>query len=86
MSESKLKKLIVATTVGAVLLIVVLLSIMVYQLISIKVQRNRIENLEAKIALYEQMCEDGENTLEQRSLNEWIIREAKKLGYNFKKN
>lgn len=84
MSETKLKRLIVATTVGAVLLVVVLVSIMVYQLISIRVENNRIEKLEERITAYEKLIADGELTIEERSEYEWLVREARKLGYEFK--
>ena len=42
MTEEKAKKVIVATTVGAVLLLVFLLAIMAYQMISIKVKENEM--------------------------------------------
>ena len=68
MTETKLKKLIVATTVGAVLLLVILLMIMVYQLISIKVQKDREDYLTETIAKYEVLIKDGEETIEARSM------------------
>ncbi len=83
MNESKLKRIIVATTVGAVMLLVMLLSIMVFQLISIQVKNNEIAYLKEQIALYEQMTIDGEETIEARSTREWIEREARRLGYNY---
>ena len=49
-SEEKAKRLIVACTVGAVLLVLILLVVMVYQLISIGVQNNRIKYYEEQIA------------------------------------
>lgn len=81
MTEAKLKKIIVATTVGAVLLLIVLLSIMVYQLISIKVQKDKEEYLERKIAEYEALIEEGELIMEERSTEEWLVRAARHLGY-----
>lgn len=48
MTETKAKRLIVAGTVGAVLLAVILLSVMVYQLISISVYNKRIETYNQK--------------------------------------
>ena len=84
MSELKLKKLIVAITVGAVLLVVILSSIMVYQLISIRAENKRIEKLELKIAEYKKLIENGEFTIKERSDYEWLKREARKLGYEFR--
>ena len=81
MTESKIKRLIVAATVGAVLLIVILLTIMVYQLISASVEKKRIDELDAKILEYRALIEEGEETKEARSMRWWIEREARELGY-----
>ncbi len=80
MTEEKTKKLIVAGTVGAVLLVVVLVAVMVYQLIAIAVYNKRIDNYNAKIAQYNQLIEQGEETKEIYSLRWWIEREARELG------
>ena len=84
MTEEKAKKMIVATTVGAVLLLVTLLAIMVYQIISIKVKENKIAYLKDQISKYEQLISKGEETIETRSMSKWIEDEARKLGYNYK--
>ena len=83
MTEEKAKKMIVATTVGAVLLLVTLLAIMVYQIISIKVKENKIAYLQTQIERYEHLKNKGEETLEIRSMREWIEKEARKLGYTY---
>ena len=83
MTEAKAKKLIVASTVGAVLLLFILVTIMVYQMITIQVKKNRIEYLQGQIAKYERLTEEGEQTIETRSMREWIEREARKLGYRY---
>ena len=80
MTESKAKRLIVAGTVGAVLLVVILVSVMIYQLISISVYQKRIRNYDAKIAEYERLIEEGEDTKETYQLRWWIEREARRLG------
>ena len=81
MTEKKFKRIIVATTVGAVLLMAILVMVMVYQLISIKVQKDKITLLENKIAYYQQLNETGERVLEQRQLEKWIKIRAQELGY-----
>ncbi len=80
MTEQKTKRMIVALTVGAVLLLVTLLSIMVYQMIAIKVERDRIANWTQKTEEYNRLIQEGEETIELRSMREWIEREARKLG------
>ena len=81
MTEKKFKRLIVAMTVGAVMLMVILIMIMVFQLISIKVYENEIVILKEKIAYYNDLNETGERVLEQRQLERWIKIRAQELGY-----
>ena len=83
MTEAKIKRMIVALTVGAVFLLVALLSIMVYQMISIKVMNDTIDYYYAKKAEYADLIKQGEETIEQRSMREWIEREAKRLDYRY---
>ena len=83
MNESKAKNIIVASTVGAVLLVVILVAVMIYQLISVSNYKKDIAELEKAIADYNQMIADGEDELEAKKTLEWIKEEAKKLGYRF---
>lgn len=82
-TEEKAKRLIVAGTVGAVLLLVILLSVMVYQLISISVKNSQIAIYNQKIAEYEALIAEGEETKEARSMRVWIEREARRLGLKY---
>jgi len=86
MTENKFKRLIVASTIGAVILMVILVMVMIYQLISIKVHQDKIAHLEEQIAIYNQLVAEGEETVEKRSMREWIEREARKLGYTYMDN
>lgn len=81
MTEAKFKRVIVAMTVGAVLLLAVLVMVMIFQLISIKVHNDEIAVLEQKIAYYTELNESGERTLEERQLERWIKIRAQELGY-----
>ena len=83
MNESKYKRIIVASTVGAVLLVVILLFVMIYQLIAIGVNKKINDEYNTAIAEYERLIADGENTLKVRKADRWIIDRAKELGYNF---
>jgi len=83
MTEEKTKKLIISSTIGAVLLAVILLSILVYQLIAMGVEKRRIKYFENAIAECEQMIADGENEKLAYSKRDWIIRQAYKYGYIF---
>ena len=81
MTEEKAKRLIISGTIGAVLLLFVLLSVMVYQLIAIRFEKKKEIELESKIAQYEQLIEAGEDTIEARSLRAWIEMRAREIGY-----
>lgn len=83
MTESKIKRLIVALTSGAVLFMAILVSVLVYQLVSIKVARNEIKELEKQIAIYTELTEDKKSTLSARRQKWWIERRARELGYKF---
>lgn len=80
MTEEKAKKRIVAFTVGAVLLLVILLSVMVYQLISIKIYKDKVAELDREIAIYDQLIEEGNDTLAARQQWAWIEFRARELG------
>ncbi len=80
MTESKFKRVISAVTVGAVLLLVMLLSVMVYQLFSIKVETRKKQEYEEAIAYYNQLIEEGNDTLEVVQQRWWIERRARELG------
>ncbi len=81
MDQTKFKRLVVSSTIGAVLLLFILLVIMVYQLIAIKVEQNNIAELERRITEYNVMIENGEDVLEARKELDWIVRRAYELGY-----
>ena len=81
MDQSKFRKIVIASTVTAVILLVTLLSVMVYQLVSIFTYKNAIAELEREIAAYEQMIDETGDTSETRSTRWWIERRARELGY-----
>ena len=81
MDQSKFRKIVIASTVTAVILLVTLLSVMVYQLVSIFTYKNAIAELEREIAAYEQMIDETGDTIETRSKRWWIELRARELGY-----
>ena len=83
MTEEKFKNTVIAVTVGAVLLIVILVSVMLYQLIAINVANRRLEELNAEIEKYKILREDEEKIIEARSSYWWIVQRARELGYIF---
>lgn len=83
MNENKFKKLVVSSTIGAVLLLFILLVVMVYQLIAISVEQKNIAHLEAEIVRLTELKENGEDVYEIRQLEDWVVRRAYELGYVF---
>lgn len=86
MPAEKLKKLIVSSVVTAVLLLFILLSIMVYQMISIKTLQNEIDALEEQ---KQELLLEKSETEDQIEiwLSEWKIDEkARELGWVYKQD
>ena len=83
LTEEKAKRLIVAGTVGAVLLAVILIIVMIYQLISMSVYQKRIEKYNEQIAYYRELIANGESQKETYALRWWIESEARALGLVF---
>ncbi len=81
MIETKQRNMIIAGTVGAVLLLVILLSILVYQLITIGVKNKKVKALEAETARYEELLKQGEDSLDCYTAKWYIEGKARELGY-----
>ena len=56
---------------------------MLYQLISINLERKALSELNSEIARYEQLIQEGQDTFETRSMRWWIERRALELGYQY---
>lgn len=82
-SEVRFERKVVAFTVGAVVLLALLIILMCYQLIAIGVKNNRVKQLKADIYALEQEYERGEDTLEIRRRAAYIERRARELGYHY---
>ncbi|MBQ9485963.1 MAG: septum formation initiator family protein [Clostridia bacterium] len=81
--ETKFQRIVVAFTVGAVILLAVLIMLMCYQLINIGGKRRQIAELKTQIAAYEKALATGEETLEIRQQRWYIERRARELGYSY---
>ena len=55
-------------------------------MIAIKNKKDDIKKLEQDIVKLEQMVKEGKDTIEIRSMREWIEREARRLGYTYPEN
>jgi len=83
MTEQKLKRVVKAVTVGAVLLIMILCSVLGYQLIKIAMSKKQLNELNDQIEYYETLNQEKNNILEARQKRWWIERRARELGYTY---
>ncbi|MBQ2908955.1 MAG: septum formation initiator family protein [Clostridia bacterium] len=81
MPASKMKNIIVASVVTGILLLFILLSVMVFQMISIKNERRKIDALEAQIAVLEQEIAQTEDQIVHWTGDFKIEERARELGW-----
>ncbi len=80
MEEQKYKRVRNAVIFGAVLLVIVLLSILIFQLVKIKNDRKELQYLKEQIAVYRTLTEEEKDSLEAMNTREWIEQKARELG------
>lgn len=86
MPAEKLKKLIGASVVTAVLLLFILLTIMIYQMVAIKNLKTKIDGLNQEIEQLEQTKEQTEDQIELW-LSDWKIEEREReLGWIYEQD
>ena len=81
--SAKFKRTVVAITVGAVVLLCVLIIMMCYQLVKIGVEHGRKAELTAKIAELKELSGKKDKELEYLRTEQAIERLARELGYHF---
>ncbi len=83
MLEEKQKRITVATTVSAVVLMFVVLAILIFQIVYISVKKNEIASLDREIDVYSEMLKQGKDELELNK-QRWVIEQkARELGYKY---
>ena len=80
MKEEKFRKIISATTVAGVLLAVILVLVIVYQLISISVLKNKKQDLEEQIDYYNTVIDQTEDEIVKNSAYWYIEQKAREYG------
>lgn len=83
MDESRKKQRKVAFFIGGILLVLILLSVLIYQLVAISKANAAYDELCAKVAYYKELTETGAAEIEITETREWIIQRARELGYRF---
>lgn len=79
----KSKRVHNALKVGAIVLLVVLLALLIYQVVAIIVTKNKYDELVDKIAYYQELVLEGTEKEEIYKTEEWIKQRARELGYYF---
>lgn len=67
MTQEKLRRVVTAAVVAGTTLFVILLSVLVYQIVTISVYNKRIEKIDSEIAELEQSIEKQESDLDYYS-------------------
>ncbi len=80
MEEQKLKRVRNAGIVGAILLIVILLSVLIFQLVKIGNEKRELSELQDAIKNYQQLTDEERTYTENMNTREWIEQRARELG------
>ena len=83
MTEQKLKKITIASTVTAVVLLAVLLFVFAFQIISIIVKNNELKKYDEQIAEYNRLIGEKSEELDIYQADWKIQARARELGYKF---
>ncbi|MBP5372657.1 MAG: septum formation initiator family protein [Clostridia bacterium] len=81
MEEQKLRKIIAVSISAAVILLVVLISVMVYQMVMLRAGQKNVEALNAEIAMLEDQKEDLERRIDVWQTDWKIDERARELGW-----
>ena len=81
MTESKFKRIVISSVITAILFVFILVTLLVYQLISIGQEKKAFKEYEAKIEYNRTLNDSEEDKIEARKTARWIIDRARELGY-----
>lgn len=81
MNDAKRNKIIVASTVGAVMLVLILAFVLTFQIVSIIIAKKQLNEYKQAEQEYLENIEQAELTLSERRGETWVVMRAKELGY-----
>lgn len=85
MNEEKRNRFVAAITVNAIILIVILAAVIIYQLVDISVLKSRRNNLEKDINYYTEEKQKAENSLDYYKSYDYLLDKAFEKGFVFGK-
>ena len=80
MSEEKKRRVLSALVSGAIMLLFIMVTILVYQIVGIYTRKNRINALDAEIAELNEQIETTESSIDEWSQRWKIEQRARELG------
>ena len=83
MDGQKKNRIVAALTVNAVILLVILVAALIYTMSAIVIKAKYVKELQAEIARYKQLIDEGEKTLEDMQSDQHLLYLALKAGYVF---
>lgn len=83
MNENKLKRLVAAATSTAVILLVILICVLIFQLASLNSERAKEKEYREAIAYYEELIEQKADIIEVKKQRWYIEKIARELGYHY---
>ena len=86
MTERKFKRVVTASIVGAIMLIIILVSVILYQVITMSSYIRQRDELINEITRLERLIDENASEEEIRQSREWIEEQARKLGYKYPKD
>ncbi len=86
MNEEKRNRLLAAVTVNAILLLVILAAVVIYQLVEISFLAGRRNDLQDQIEEYILKTENAEESLDYYKSQEFLIDKAYEYGFMFNNN
>jgi Tfp pilus assembly protein PilN len=81
MNDTKRNRIIAAVTVNAVLLVVIIVAVLIYQIVEISILSSRKKELQEEYTRLSQQLEESEDFLEREDLEDQLLIIAIQLGY-----
>ncbi len=83
MDALKKNRIAAAITVNAILLIIILAAVIIYQLSAIILVKNQVEGTKSEIARYEQLLQDKKHDLDYLQTEQGLLNLLFQQGYYF---
>ncbi len=83
MDEQKRNRIAAAFTVNAIVLIVIIAAVLIYQMVQIQLLNSRKNDLIDKIAMYEDMIANDSEDLDYYTDYQYLVDKAYEYGFRF---